>query len=337
MRSKTLVLFAVLLFIPLFALGASGYGSDYRQDSMGFTGASVSGNRGSNFRNPASLFFHDGSDSFTFDFGFWDTYNDSIDVPFPFLPGGDLRARYAGTNVSVGVVLETMLEDRDESENGGRYYNSDHVLTVDACFAVGWKYFSAGLGISAGAVWSRDNLFIKDDNRFIDLFLNMVAENYTRISGYESVNIRTGFQVNYENYTFGFLMPSVFRYFSSEIYFNFLDMLKQSHLGFSYRGNRYAGRARLQTLVLDGAVEVHNIGYETRTLNAGVELTLQIMSDHSVSLRAGYEAPFTDLGNAIITVGLGSVLRNVNINIISEWNIGDYRYIKYGVTAGMLL
>lgn len=337
MRSKKPVLFAILLLIPLFALGASDYGSDYRQESMGFTGASVSGNTGSNFRNPASLFFHDGSDSFTFDFGIRDTYYESKDVPFPFLPGGDLRARYAGSNVSVGISLETILEDREESENGGRYYDSDHVLDVDACFAVGWKYFSAGLGISASSIWSRDNLFIKDDNRIIDLFLNMVAENYTRVNGSESVNIRMGFQGNYENYTFGFLMPSVFSYFLSKIHFNMLDMLKESQVGLSYRGNRYSGRARLQSLVLDGAVEVHNIGYEERTLNAGFEVTLQIMSDYTVSLRAGYEAPFISLGEGIVTVGLGSLLRNVNINILSEWKIGDYRYIRYGLTAGMIL
>ncbi len=337
MIRKVFVLSALLLFVPLAVLFAGTYGSDYRQDSMGYTGASVSGNRASNFRNPASLFFNDGRDSFTFDFGGWDTYKEYKGAPFPFLPGGDLRLRYAGNNVSVGLVLETMLEDRNEYENGGRYYNSNHILTVDACFSIGWKYFSAGLGISAGSIWARDNLFIKDSNRFVDLFLNMVAENYTRLNGSESVNIRMGVQANYENYTFGFLLPSVFSYFSSEIYFDMLDMLKGSQVGLSYRGNRYSGRARLQTLVIDGAVEVHNLGFNGRTLNAGAELTLQIMSDYSVSLRGGYEAPLNDLANGLITLGLGGFLRSVNINIFCDWKLKEYKYIKYGLTVGMLL
>ncbi len=336
MRRIPAVSVILILLLPLFTLGASD-GSDYRGNSMGFTGASVSGNTGSYFRNPASLFFHDQEDAFTFSFGLWDTYLESNGAPFPFLPGGDMRARYAGNNVSVSLVLETLLEDRNRMEDGGRFYNSDHVLDVDACFSVGWKYFSAGLGISAGYIWSRDNVFVKDSNRIQDLFLNMVAENYTRLIGSENANIRAGVQANYENYTLGILFPSVFGYYGSEIHFDLLDTVKGTDLGLSYRGNRYSGRARLRALVLDGAVEVHNVGNSRRTLAGGAELTLQIMADYTVSIRMGYEAPFTDLLGGTFTAGLGALLRNVNINILSEWDIGLENRIKYGLTVGMLL
>ena len=336
MRKKTVVLIALLLFVSLLTLGASD-GSDARGDSMGFTGASVSGNRGSYFRNPASLFFHDPEDAFTFSFGIWDTYIESNHAPFPFLPGGDMRARYAGNNVSVGLVLETKLEDRNRYEDGGRFYNSDHVLDVDACFSIGWKYFSAGLGISAGSVWSRDNILVKDSSRFSDLLLNMIAEKYTRLNGSENANIRAGVQVNYENYTLGILFPSVFGYYSSEIHFDLLNTLKGTHLGISYKGNRYSGRARLRALVLDGAVELHNVGNPQRTLCGGAELTLQIMADYTVSLRLGYEAPMNDLPDGTVTAGAGALLRNVNINLLSEWGIGSEKRIKYGLTVGMFL
>lgn len=337
MRRIPAVSVVLFLLIPMFTLGASSSGYDYRGNSMGFTGASVSGNTGSYFRNPASLFFHDQEDVFTFSFGLWDTYLESNSAPFPFLPGGDMRARYAGNNVAVSFVLETLLEDRHRMENGVRFYNSDHVLDVDACFSIGWKYFSAGLGISAGYIWSRDNIFIKDSNRLQDLILNMIAENYTRLNGSENANIRAGVQANYENYTLGVLFPSVFGYYGSEIHFDMLESFRATDLGISYRGNRYSGRARLRALVLDGAVEVHNVGNSLRTLAGGAELTLQIMADYTVSLRMGYEALFTDLLDGTFTAGIGALLRNVNINILSEWGIGEDKRIKYGLTVGMLL
>ncbi len=336
MKRIPAVLIVLLLCIPLFTLGAAN-GSDYRGASMGFTGASVSGNTGSYFRNPASLFFHDQEDAFTFSFGLWDTYLEANHAPFPFLPGGDIRARYAGNNVSVGLVLETMLEDRNRMEDGGRFYNSDHILNVDACFSIGWKYFSAGLGISAGYIWSRDNIFIKDSSRFQYLNETTTAEIYTRLNGSENVNIRAGLQANYENYTLGILFPSVFGYYGSEIHFDLLDTLKGTDLGISYKGNRYSGRARLRALVLDGAVEVHNVGNPGRTLAGGAELTLQIMADYTVSLRMGYEAPMNDLLDGTFTAGAGALLRKVNINILSEWGIGSEKRIKYGLTVGMLL
>ena len=314
---------AVSILLALVCLAAFAVPADFRLRAMGDVSASISGNDGSYFLNPASLFFHNKADFFGTEFSLSDRWIRDEGKEFPFLPSGDLKLRFAGTNLAFTGTLDTV------SEVNGDNYDALRTATADIAASIGWNFVSAGIGLDAGVSWERENFKVGSSSRIADFFLNMAAAKYAFKPESELAEVRAGIQFAYGGFTFGVLLPKLFTYEHNETAFAWEGL----SAGLSYNGTRYHGRARLNTFVFNMAVEVHDLGRDTRYGNAGAELIVQISPEINLAFRGGYIAGLSDMEHGTITAGLGLKYGKVYMNLATEFPVEPDR-VKYSICAG---
>jgi len=161
----------------------------------------------------------------------------------------------------------------------------------------------------------------------MDFLLNMVAAEYRRVDDSEYAVVRTGVQIAYGGFRLGVLAPFVYTYSEGDGFFSSSGL----SAGISYKGNKYHGRARLNSFVVSALAEVHNLLGETKTIHLGAELTVNISSSNEVSVRAGYESMLSDFGSGSLTLGASAGMGKFEIGAFTEIDINDPESVEYSV------
>lgn len=314
----------LLAFVLLFAAGCCVFAlpSDFRLRAMGNADASDSGDNSVVFYNPASLYFHSTEDFLNVHVTLSDYHESGQGKKAPFLPGGDFHARFAGKFLSFTGSIMTQASKHD------RHYDSTRTFSADVSATAGWNDFiSAGIGLNAGLSAEREGFAVSDGNRLMDFLVNMVAGEYRRIDDSEYAVVRTGVQVSYGGFRFGVLAPFVYTYSEGDGYFSAGGL----SAGISYKGNKYHGRARLNSFVFSALAEVHNLLEETKTLHLGAELTVNISSSNAISVRAGYESLLSDFSSGCLTLGACAGTGKFEMGAFAEMEINNPGSVEYSV------
>ena len=331
-KKLKLLSFLLFLFVLQSVFAQTNYGSDFRLQSMGETGVSDPGDWGSYFRNPAALFSHNKVDVLSVSLEYEDLFSYEGSASFPVMPASDIRIRFAGTNLSAGLIIGARSLER-EIEETYRKMDIEKNVVADFCFSIGVTHFSAGVGLTAGIQWIRENVLVYDSARFNQLLLNMVAGEYRKLENGQFFNLRGGLQINYAGFIVGLLVPDAFYFKEGISYFSFENLLNSMQLGISYYGSKYGKRAHLLPVVVGVNSEFENVVSEDRKFNIGLEVSYQMLSDYVVYGRAGYKSQNGDLVPQIITAGMGLKLKNFYFNFYSNIPLTDEK-AEYGVSVG---
>ena len=314
--------FLTFVLFCLICTGVFALPSDFRLRAMGNASACDTSDNGIIFNNPAALYFHNSEDFLNVHVSLSDFHSSSDTVKWPFLPGGDFHARFAGKFLAFtgSIMTQSVLH------NGN--YDSIRTFAADISATAGWRDFvSVGIGLNAGLESERSGFRVSDNNRLMDFLRNMVAGEYRRVDESEYAVARIGAQVSYGGFRFGILAPQVYTYREGGGVFS-ADGLS---VGIAYNGNKYHGRARLNTLVLSALAEIHDIASKVKSLHAGMELTVNITSSNKFSLRAGYESPLTDMSSGTLTLGACAVSGRFEMNAFVEMPMYDTKTYSYAV------
>jgi len=317
------------LVLTLFVLsGVFSLPSDFRLKAMGNANATGNGDCGVVFNNPASLYFHNSTDFLTVHTSLYDDHQSGEGRNFPFLPGGDFHARFAGKFLS--FTGSVMTESFFLREDGGRkYYSSLRMFSADVSATAGWnEIIAAGIGLNAGLSSERDGFAVNDKSRLTDFLLNMVAGEYDRLDDSEFATVRAGAQILLGGFRIGVLAPNVYTYTAEN---NGVFSADGLSFGLSYEGSKYYGRARLNKLVVSALAEIHDMAGEYRTVHLGAELTLNITPSNNVSLRAGYQSYAKYFKDGTLTLGACAVMGKFEINGYVELQVRRPGTIQYAL------
>jgi hypothetical protein len=323
---KKLFLALVLVFVVL--AGITALPSDFRLKAMGNANATGNGDCGIVFNNPASIYFHNSSDFLTVHTSLYDRHESGEGRNFPFLPGGDFHARFAGKFLSFTGSLVTQSFFLRSDDDGLKYYDSLRTFSADVAATVGWNdIIAAGIGLNAGLSSERAGFQVADNSRFMDFVLNMLTGEYTRIDASEFASVRAGVQISVGAFRVGVLAPQVYTYAKDKGVFSAEGLSG----GIAYEGSKYHGRARLNTVVVSALVEIHNMAGEHKSLHVGGELTMNITSSNNVSVRAGYECFLKDYLNGTLTLGACAVMGEFEINGYVGLEINNPGTVQYAL------
>lgn len=319
MKKPVLVLILLILCAAL-----SAFPADYRFRAMGNIQAAGTA-------NPASIYFHDQNDFFSARYAFLDSYSRDEDVSFPFLPEGDLRVSFTGRYLSFTGNLLSECDPVSESP-GATYYNGLRTISADINATLGLQNMvSAGIGLVAGMVWERENFAVDNSHRIEDFFLNTVTGRYNRVADSEFADVRLGVQFNYNMFTLGIMVPSVFVYGEGEGRFRWEGL----SVGITFSGNRYYGRARLNPVVVSAALEARNLGKENRIFSGGLEIMLQFVTDWSVAVRGGYESDPGFTWPGTVTAGIGARMGDFELDLNAGIPLDEGKRYTYSISAAM--
>lgn len=315
-------LFLTLALIALVCFGALALPSDFRLRAMGNANACDTSDNGIIFNNPASLYFHNSDTFLNVHVSLSDYHKSGETVGWPFLPGGDFHARFAGKYLSfTGSVMTQSIAHNN-------HYDSIRTFGADISATVGWKETaSLGIGLNAGLKSEREGFQVTDGNRLTDFLRNMIAGEYKRIDDSEFAVVRVGAQISYGGFRIGLVAPQVYTYENRSGVFSASGL----SAGVAYNGSKYYGRARLNTFVLSALAEIHNLIDEEKSLHVGAELSVNITPSNKFSLRAGYDSSLSDMSWGTLTLGASAVYGKLEINTFVELPVQDLRTVSYAV------
>ena len=315
-------LFLAFALIALVCLGAFALPSDFRLRAMGNANACDTSENGAIFNNPASLYFHNSETFLNVHVSLSDFHKSDETVGWPFLPGGDFHARFAGKFLSFTGSVMT----QSTSYNG--QYDSIRTFAADISATAGWKESaSLGIGLNAGLKSEREDFQVSDNNRLMDFLRNMIAGEYKRIDDSEFAIVRVGGQISYGGFRIGIVAPQVYTYQNGSGVFSSSGL----SAGIAYNGSQYYGRARLNTFVISALAEIHNLIDEEKSLHVGAELAVNITASNKFSLRAGYESSLNNMSGGTLTLGASAVSGRLEINTFVELPVQDPQTISYAL------
>ena len=314
-------LFLTLVLVLLVLSGIFALPSDFRLRAMGNANATGNGDCGIVFNNPASLYFHNSSDFLTVHSSLYDRHESGEDNAFPFLPGGDFHARFAGKFLSfTGSIMTQSYHDLN--------YDSLRTFSADVSATAGWNdIIAGGIGLNAGFISVREGFKVNDNSRLMDFLMNMVAGEYTRIDDSEFATVRAGVQISVGNFRIGVMAPFVYTYLKDSGVFSAEGL----SAGISYEGSKYYGRARLNKFVVSVLAEIHDMVGDSKSLHVGGELTLNMTPANNFSLRAGYECYLKNASNGTLTMGACAVMGKFEINGYVDIEINNPGNVQYAL------
>lgn len=315
-------LFLTIALIALVFLGVSALPSDFRLRAMGNANACDTSENGAIFTNPASLYFHNSETFLNVHVSLSDYHKSDETDGWPFLPGGDFHARFAGKFLSfTGSIMTQSI-----SHNG--HYDSIRTFAADVSATAGWKeYASVGIGLNAGLKSEREGFYVSDNNRLMDFVRNMIAGEYSRIDDSEFAVVRAGAQISYGGFRIGLMAPQVYTYQNGNGVFSSSGL----SAGVAYNGSQYYGRARLNTFVISALVEINNLIDEEKILHTGAELSINVTPSNKFSVRAGYESSLSNMSEGTLTLGASAVSGRFEINTFVELPVQNLQTISYSI------
>lgn len=317
MKKLICLLTVFISFLPLFALE-----NPYAQ-SMGLTSLAMTDSEIASFVNPAQTYFFDNSHSFEFTLRSSDNWGKGMLSN----PGFDINGVFAAKRISVG--FSSRLNSVPIAANT---YNITNESELDVTAAYGFKFFSAGVGVTAGSTKVRKNLDIRHDRRLFDLIKNSFFEEFNRIKDSEYITVRAGVQFKFKQLSIGAVVNNLVDGSES----NAPAWGERVNLGFFWQQDKFAERGQLKPFVLSAGVEFLKMASSKCELRAGFDATIQLVRDYTISVRAGLAAPIAHFskGNQIISVGAKLKMIDCSFSLIFpyEKNNKDF-YARANLTV----
>lgn len=322
---KRFVIFSLLLLIfsvPLFS--ASG-ALTVRQQSLGGLSSAYSSDAEDFFRNPASIFFYNEKNKFVLSTGFSDIHTFTGE-PLVYRPSTYLNTAFIGKRLVLAISVDNTIRSDLDFESGESSFDIIRSATIDIGATAGMDNFAFGVGLSAGSEMEQTQITLKQDRLLLDLMYDSLVGRYSRVEDSEFANVNFGFRYNIGQFNFGITADEVLSFRGSESELSFKHAAEKISAGIHWSQDKYYGRGRLKNWVFCAGAELKNIfDKPNRTLCTGAEVSLQLISDYSISLRTGIEARLDYMNDMKQTIGLGVRLGMFDIGIMTRFPVSFYR------------
>lgn len=310
----------LLISVSLFSVSASGFVA--RSSSMGNIGLNVSSQQVNAFYNPASVYFYEKQNKFNLNFSIDDSFRGAPGLSFE-KPDMSFSGVFASNYMSLLFDLEYRAERTDTA-----LYDMDKEVVLGLNATAGAGDFAAGIGFYFHSLREKNNVSIDESRTFIDLLEKGIFNEFAKEGMVSSVNVKAGMGYMADIWSASILMDDFIDSRKGSGVFNFERILNSFGLGVGFNSSPYTSRGRLNNLVFGSEFEFWNIFSTNSSMHAGLELTVQLVRNKTISLRGGVELPFFNAGNGVSTFGIGCRLGDVDFNALV-----DIPFVMYADSA----
>jgi len=297
---KKLSLFAVLMILTLSTVSAM----DPRLSAMGGIGIAVRGADMQSYPNPAAVYFDDNRMTFSFHMDAEDTMGEKS---IPYIPSSSLDVIFIADMLTLGIEIDCYTIPRSDSDNVNLFQEA--VLSFN--YSAGIGAFSAGIGVTGGSIQQRLDVTM---DSFWDFPVQAYLSPFDRVVNSEYIQVRAGLMAVAGNFSFGMLMSNILERTDEGTKFNFETLFSQTGFGVYYSRSQYSSRGILNNFLYSFGAEVDYAFSDDRLIRTGAEFQFRMVRDSSVSARAGYTAVLNDMKNGTISLGLGVMIRMIELS-----------------------
>ncbi|MGN0906625.1 MAG: hypothetical protein ACI4NM_05700 [Bullifex sp.] len=270
------------------------------------------------YSNPASLPFRsDLNNRFTAALD----YSDSLDVKragekLGLIQNMDsyLNLGFGGQNLLFSASFGFLTEDRNLTEGKLTF---DFVTSNNIQLDWGWRYSNFGLGVRVrgGSQAIREN---REVGTVVGIFQNFLLADYTNRAGSNYFSVGVGMQYHPGTfslgvYTDGFLVLDK----SKDLAVSADTILKTLSLGVSWRGERFDADGDLILLRPRLSLGLRNLTSSSSSLEAGAELTLQLLPHSDLTFGILYHDE-RDAGNNWFSITPGTMRTDLFISFLYD-------------------
>lgn len=320
MKKVLTVLIAISVAFSLCAIPNS------YSESMGLASISMTDTDVLTFVNPAQTFFYDNSHAFEIGI----SGSDNLGKGLYSDPEFDLVGVFAARRIAVGFSTAITTD-----QSSPLHYSIQKDFNLDISAALGTDNFAIGAGVTVGSSKIRSEIETLSKNKGFNLTKDAFFEEFRRLSDSQFVSIRAGLDYRYKNFSFGFVLNDIVT--NSEA--NMKELLKQwgkgMNAGISWQSDKFSDRGRVKPLVFSAGVEGISILSSDASLNVGLDATLQLMRDYTVSVRTGFNTQFNDFSKAsqVVSVGARINIVDCSVSVILPYEKTDDLFVKANVTV----
>lgn len=329
-RKISLIFILSLLTFGLFAANLDSASISANKLSA-FRNISYSGNIEDIFINPASLPLIREDILFKASLALSETYDSS--VLFSSSPTShiqNLKSEFQGTVLSSSMAITAKFSNylssryvRDNSAFFNIFTGID--IELDLGYKIG-KSFAIGFSIGGG------NSLIRDDKKissYLDVVQNALFSPYERIDGSERFTSSLGIMFFNDNLSFGLTTSSLIGVdISVSNYFS--NLIGNTTIGFSYRGDMYSEEGDLNILVPRIGASIKGMGVgEERSVSLSGDLTMQMLKNAYIDGGVKYQYFVNSDGiNSILSFSLLGTLDDFSLSFNVAFDfLGDYDFL----------
>lgn len=238
------------------------------------------------FINPASLPLLKGSKDYQVSYSPGESYDMSLfgNEKLAFMQNltSELQGTVVSEPVSLSAKISTALDNRT-LRSDGVYYDIYSSFDIELSLAYSFlSHFSIGARLGGGNSVARLNKRIDGP---VDAVGNAWFSPYDQLSNSERFNANIGTLIYSDNFSFGLVFDELFSNSFDSSFFR--NLVANTTVGFSFKGNEYNGDGDLKYFVPRISVDLKGIGFTEgeRNLTIQGDITLQFLKD--VLLDAG--------------------------------------------------
>lgn len=279
MKKLVIVILIACLSVSLFALSGN-----VKQRAMSLIGIADCSNDANNFFNPASIYVYNQASKFAFSTSFFT--NPDVYFSTEFI------------NKRISLLIDIALKNSEE--------NILRDVNLEFNAAVGYKNLGFGIGFYGGSTMYQQ----KTKNAVAYALFG----KYKRVEESEFLNVKAGAVYKLNDFTFGITADKILTYSGIDKQLTAKNAINNISFGAYWAQQKYAKRGRLNNWVFNTGIEATNVfSNEDRAVRAGLDATLQLNKDYSISLRGGAKYFLIDNGPLIVSAGVGTRLDIVDI------------------------